>query len=103
MFLRFLAAAGVPADRIRFRVAIHETADVASAVAWWAAFVGVEPVEFQRSTIKRHAPTTVRHNTGEGYRGCLVVSVLRGREVYRLIEGIVLATTRGSGGNGFAS
>jgi hypothetical protein len=90
--------AGVPAENIRFRVAIHETADVAAAVAWWAAFVGVAPETFQRSTIKRHVPTTVRHNTGEGYRGCLVVSVLKGREVYWLIEGIVLATMRGSGG-----
>lgn len=93
----------MPAQNIRFRVAIHETADVESAVAWWARFVGVAPENFQRSTIKRHTPTTARHNTGEGYRGCLVVSVLRGRELYWLIEGIVLATIRESGGNGVAS
>jgi hypothetical protein len=76
---------------------------VAAAVSWWARFVGVGPERFQRSTIKRHAPATVRHNTGEGYRGCLVVSVVKGRGLYWLIEGIVLATVRGCGGIGVAS
>jgi len=79
-------------DRVRFRVSIHETADVDAAVRWWADFVGVDAASFQRSTLKRHKPATKRRNTGEGYRGCLIVSVLKSRRLYWLIEGIVMAT-----------
>jgi transposase len=92
LFLRFLAAAGVPQRNIRFRLSIHESADVERAVRWWAEFVGVTPDTFQKTTLKRHNPSTVRYNTAETYRGCLIVSVLRSRELYWLIEGIVLAT-----------
>lgn len=88
IFLRFLDSAGVPEDNRRYRVSIHESVDVAGVVAWWAEFVGVPAERFQRSTLKRHNATTVRHNTGDGYRGCLVVSVVKCRELYWLIEGI---------------
>jgi hypothetical protein len=40
----------------------------------------------RRPTIKRHAPATVRRNTGPDYRGCLTVTVPRGRELYWWIE-----------------
>jgi transcriptional regulator with XRE-family HTH domain len=100
VFLRFLEVAGVPPENIRFRVAIHESADVEAAVQWWADFVGAARKSFQKTTLKRHTGSTKRHNTGEGYRGCLVVSVLKGRELYWFIEGTVLATIGqcGSGG-----
>jgi hypothetical protein len=61
-------------------------------LSWWAEFVGVAPESFQKTTLKRHVPSTRRHNTGEGYRGCLVVSVVKCRGLYWLIEGIVRAT-----------
>lgn len=104
LFIRFLAAAEVPPENRRFRLAIHETADVDAALNWWADFVGVEPSKFQKTTLKRHNPTTNRHNTAETYRGCLVVSVVKCRRLYWLIEGIVLSTFGDSGaGNRFAS
>lgn len=89
VFLRFLRVAGVADDDIYFRVSIHESADVAAAERWWAGFVGVSPGAFRKATLKRHDPVTVRRNTGAEYRGCLIVRVRRGREVYWLIEGIV--------------
>jgi len=54
--------------------------------------VGVDAGLFQKPTLKRHKPATKRRNTGEGYRGCLIVSVLKSRRLYWLIEGIVMAT-----------
>jgi len=92
LFLAFLLAAGTPMDRVRFRLSIHETADVDAAIQWWAEFVGVDAGLFQKPTLKRHKPATKRRNTGEGYRGCLIVSVLKSRRLYWLIEGIVMAT-----------
>jgi hypothetical protein len=108
LFLRFLAAAEVPRENRRFRLAIHESADVEAALRWWADFVGVEPALFLKTTLKRHNPATNRHNTAETYRGCLVVSVVKCRRLYWQIEGIAVATfgERGAfnaGGNHFAS
>jgi transcriptional regulator with XRE-family HTH domain len=94
LFVRFLAAAGVPLENRRFRLAIHESADVDAALRWWADFVGVEPESFMKTTLKRHNPTTNRHNTAETYRGCLVVSVVKCRRLYWLIEGIVMAAIK---------
>jgi hypothetical protein len=81
---------------VRFRLSIHESADVDAAVAWWAAHVGVEPRDFQRTTLKRSKPATVRHNTGDAYRGCLVVAVIRSRRLYWFIEGAVNEVVRQS-------
>jgi hypothetical protein len=105
LFLSFLRAMGVADGQLRFRVAIHETADAADAVRWWAKLVGVAPESFQRTTIKRHSPKTVRHNTGSDYRGCLIITVLKSREVYWAVEGIVSEMVRQaiSGAYRFAS
>lgn len=89
LFLAFLRVAEVEPGRITFRLHIHETAEVDTALNWWADRVGREPATFRRTTLKRHNPVTVRHNTGEHYRGCLVVSVLRSHDLYWTIEGIV--------------
>jgi bifunctional UDP-N-acetylglucosamine pyrophosphorylase/glucosamine-1-phosphate N-acetyltransferase len=91
LFRRFLAVLDVPPEQIRYRVSIHESADIAAAVGWWAELVGESAARFQPTAVKRAKPVTVRHNTGEGYRGCLVMSVLRSRRLYWLIEGIVIA------------
>lgn len=87
MFLRFLDAAGVEPARLRFRLHIHETADVEGATRYWADLVGVDPGAFLKPTIKRHRPKTNRRNVAEEYRGCLHLRVLDSAELYRRIEG----------------
>ena len=86
-FLRFLDEAGVVPAQLRFRVNIHETADVADAERFWRAVTGAEAARFQRTTLKRHNPRTVRQNVGADYHGCLVVSVRQCADLYRHIEG----------------
>ncbi|MFC7793611.1 hypothetical protein [Streptomyces cinereoruber] len=87
LYLRWLDLLGVTPDRLRFRVSIHESADVAEAERFWAELAGVDASAFQRATLKRHNPKTVRKNTAEAYRGCLVVYVTGGSELYRRMEG----------------
>ncbi|MGI8537130.1 MAG: hypothetical protein ACR2K2_11665 [Mycobacteriales bacterium] len=78
------------------RLHIHETANGPAAKQWWSDHTGVPLDRFGRSTIKRHNPKTVRQSRGEGYRGCLCVCVLQGRELYRVLDGLTegLATGR---------
>jgi hypothetical protein len=95
LFLRFLQATGVEPERITYRVAIHETADIAAAERFWADVTGTDVSRFKKPTIKRHNPKTVRKNVGDGYHGCLVIGVLRGAELYQKIEGWVLGAVGG--------
>lgn len=90
LFLGLLGRLGVDAGRVTFRVHIHETADAAAAVRWWAARLGVAEERFRRPTVKRHRPTS-RHNLGADYHGCLIVDVARSREAYWFVEGVVEA------------
>ncbi|MGW5770150.1 hypothetical protein ACWEVY_13535 [Streptomyces longwoodensis] len=87
VFLAWLDLLGVERERLRHRVMIHATGDVAGAERYWADLVGVDVSALQRTTIKKHNPKTVRKNVGDNYRGCLVVCVLQGAELYRRIEG----------------
>ncbi|MFF3504139.1 hypothetical protein [Streptomyces sp. NPDC003247] len=87
IYLAWLNLLGVERERLRWRVMIHMTADVEGANRYWADLVGVDVSMFQPTTIKKHNPKTVRKNVGEHYRGCLVISVLQGAELYRRIEG----------------
>jgi transposase len=89
LFLEGLQLLGVEADRLVLRVSIHENADEQAARAWWAQHTGVPVERFRRSTLKRHNPRTVRHNVGEGYRGCLTISVLQSRTLYEVVDGLV--------------
>ncbi|MFF4247634.1 hypothetical protein ACFYY2_24660 [Streptomyces sp. NPDC001822] len=86
-YLAWLAVVGVTRDRICFRVMIHRTADVVAAERFWAELVGIEASALQKTTLKKHNPRTVRKNTGESYRGCLVIRVSQGAELYRRVEG----------------
>jgi transposase len=86
-FLRFLAVAGVEADRIICRVHIHESADAVQAEEYWQEVTGLGAEHFRRPTIKRHNPKTVRKNIGADYHGCLVISIRRSVDLYRQIEG----------------
>lgn len=87
MFLRFLDAAGVGKDRIRYRVAIHERADVDAAQRFWVHVTGADPAHFHKPTLKQHNPNTLRKNVGDSYHGCLCVTVQQSADLYRRIEG----------------
>ncbi|MFD0901336.1 hypothetical protein [Actinomadura sediminis] len=86
-FCRFLEVAGVEPGQVRYRLHIHETADVAEATEWWADLVGAPAELFMKPVIKRHRVRTNRKNLVDDYRGCLQISVNRGADLYRRIEG----------------
>lgn len=87
LFLRWLSLLGVDRSSLSFRVAIHQDADVASAVRFWADTVGVKSDQFKRTVLKKGNPKTPRRNTGAEYRGCLVVSVNRSCDLNKQLEG----------------
>ncbi|MEV6594189.1 helix-turn-helix domain-containing protein [Streptomyces acidicola] len=87
VFLAWLDLLGVERERLRYSVMIHENADAAGAEQYWADLVGADRSAFNKTTLKRHNPKTVRKNVGESYRGCLVVKVLQSADLYRRIEG----------------
>jgi transcriptional regulator with XRE-family HTH domain len=87
VYLAWLDLLGVERERLRYAVMIHESADVAGAEDYWAELVGADRSRFNKTTLKKHNPKTVRKNTGESYRGCLAIKVLQGADLYRRIEG----------------
>lgn len=86
-FLRFLDAAGVEPAQLRYRVYIHENADIVGAGLYWQEVTGADRAQFLRPTLKRHNPKTVRWNVGDDYHGCLRVDVQQSADLYRRIEG----------------
>lgn len=86
-FLDWLLAVGVEPDRFVFQIYLHETADVASAEAFWAAVAQISPSELRPTVFKRHQPRTNRLNTGDHYHGVMAVSVQQSRVLYQQIEG----------------
>ncbi|MFE7975160.1 hypothetical protein [Streptomyces shenzhenensis] len=97
VFLAWLDLLGIERERRRFTVMIHESADVAGAEQYWAELIGADRTLFNKTTLKKHNPKTVRKNIGDDYRGCLVIKVLKSADLYRRVEGwwcgIVGATT----------
>ncbi len=87
LFADWLDLLGVAPERRRYRVSIHETADVGAAERHWCALLGLPAGAMQSATIKRHNPATNRLRTGEDYHGCLVISVLQSAELYQQVEG----------------
>lgn len=87
VYLRWLELLEVPRERMRFRVSIHESADVTEAEEFWADLVGVDASAFSKATIKKHNPKTTRKNTADTYRGCLIIYVTKSAELYRRMEG----------------
>ena len=79
-------------------MSIHESADAEAAGRWWAEVAGVPFEIFRRPTLKTHNPSTVRHNVGDPYRGCLVVDVPDSRALYWKVEGLMsgIAAVMGS-------
>jgi hypothetical protein len=94
-FLRFLDVTGTPRSDLRFRVSIHEKADVEAAQQFWIDVTGATASQFFTPTLKRHNPVTVRKNVGETYHGCLRIDVKRSADLYRRIEGWSEAITSG--------
>jgi transposase len=89
LFLRFVELLGEDRTCVRYRISIHESADVDAVGRWWAELVGVPFEQFRRPTLKKHNPTTVRRNVGDQYRGCLVIDVPKSRRLYWMIEGVM--------------
>ncbi|MBT2491795.1 hypothetical protein J7E96_25355 [Streptomyces sp. ISL-96] len=87
LYLRWLDLLEVPRERLRLSVSIHESADVPAAEQFWAEVAGVAPFAFNKATLKRHNPKTVRKNTGDAYRGCLSIYVTKSADLYRRMEG----------------
>ncbi|MGK5675876.1 helix-turn-helix domain-containing protein [Micromonospora sp. URMC 106] len=98
LFLRFLEVCGIGRDVPSYRVSIHETADCEAATKWWARELELPVERFQRASLKKHRPATVRRNAGDGYRGCLVITVPRSRELYWRIEGMIAELFQIAGG-----
>jgi transposase-like protein len=94
-FLRFLDATETPRTNLRFRVYIHENADVETAQRFWMDVTGAPSDRFSRPTLKRHNPKTVRKNVGEDYHGCLRIDVHHSADLYRKIEGWAAAIMSG--------
>ncbi|MGW1158386.1 hypothetical protein ACWD5Q_06335 [Streptomyces sp. NPDC002513] len=86
-YLAWLDLLEVEPERRRYAVMIHESADIAGAERYWAALVGADSSAFNKTTLKKHNPKTARKNVGAAYRGCLVIKVLKGADLYRRIEG----------------
>ncbi|WP_436526230.1 resolvase [Actinoplanes sp. HUAS TT8] len=97
LFVRFMEVLGGDRRELRYRIHIHQSADVGAAERWWADVVGVPVERFMRATLKTHNPVTVRHNTGDDYRGCLIIDVPKSREVYWRIEGLIAGIGRADG------
>lgn len=95
LWLRWLRQCGVGPDRLGFRVNIHESADVLAATEFWSNVVGCAPDDFAPATLKRHNPLTVRKNTGEDYRGCVVVSAYKSKLLYQRVAGVWRGIARG--------
>ena len=87
VFLAWLDLLQVERERLRFRVMIHESADAPAAERYWADHVGADGGSFNKTTLKKHNPKTVRNNVGDTYKGCLVIYVLQSADLYRRIEG----------------
>jgi hypothetical protein len=87
VFLAWLRLMEVARPRCKFRLQIHESADVQRAKEYWADLVDVDPSTIG-ATLKRHNPKTVRYNTGETYHGCLIVDVAMPRELYQSVEAL---------------
>jgi hypothetical protein len=87
MFVQWLHLIGIDAAAIEFRLHIHRSADVESALKFWVEFLVVPGERFKRTILKRSNPKPRRRNIGETYRGCLTVEVRRSCDLNRRAEG----------------
>ncbi|TDD70920.1 hypothetical protein E1262_07235 [Jiangella aurantiaca] len=94
LYLSWLDLLGIDRTRLKYRINIHESADVPAAEAYWADVAEVPVEQFYQATLKKHNPKTVRKNTGQDYRGCLVITVAKSSPEYRIMDGMWSAVAR---------
>jgi hypothetical protein len=75
-----------PDDRV-YDLYIHESGDATGARSFWARILGLNSESRIGVHLKRHNPKTVRKNIGAEYRGCLVIHIRQGANLYQRIEG----------------
>ena len=71
---------------IRYAVYIHERADIAAAMRFWADGLGLS-LGHLRTYLKKHNPSPRRKNTGNGYRGTMRMAVRRSTMLNHRIAG----------------
>jgi hypothetical protein len=77
---------GVHDQDIRFRLGIHQNADVRGSLQFWARHLGVAPTEIA-TWLKRHNPSPKRRNTGSTYHGTIRMEVVRSTALSHRIAG----------------
>lgn len=87
LFLCWLRLLGISADRLIFRLQIHESADTEEAIRFWSRVVEAPESQFSKPNIKTHNPVTIRKNVGPDYHGCLLVYVRKSATLNLQIEG----------------
>ena len=81
---------GVHDRDVRFRLGIHETADVRGSLQFWARHLGVGHDEIATWS-KRHNPSPKRRNTGSTYHGTMRMEVVRSTALSHRIAGLIQA------------
>lgn len=87
IYLAWLELLGIRRDELTFSLSIHESSDAAANERWWQQQLGLDPGQFRGPMLKRHNPKPRRHNTGDSYHGCLVVTVAKSTALYDAIDG----------------
>lgn len=87
LYLRWLELLEVPRERMHLRVSIHESGDVTGTERFRADLADVPASSLQKATLRKHNPRTIRKNTAETYRGCLIICVTKSADLYRRVEG----------------
>ncbi len=96
-YLSRLDLLGVTRERLHVHVSIHESANVSEAESFRSELAGLPRSDFMKATLKKHFPKTNRKNTGETYRGCLVIYVTKSAKLYRRVEGAWYGIVLGAG------
>jgi len=86
-FNAWLDFVGVAEEDRDYRLYIHETADIAGSLLFWAGILRVPASRMSKPTLKRHQPKTNRKNVSTDYHGCLNITVRRSSHLYRRIAG----------------
>lgn len=81
---------GVHDPDVRFRLGIHESADVRGALQFWARHLRVAPTEIP-VWLKRHNSSPKRRNTGSTYHGTMRMEVARSTALSHRIAGWIQA------------
>jgi hypothetical protein len=81
---------GVQDRDVRFRLGIHEHADVRGSLQFWARHLGVAPTEIP-TWLKQHNPSPKRRNTGSTYHGTMRMEVAQSTALSHRIAGWIQA------------